>query len=42
MGYIYAVVGAGRQGTAAAYDMAKHGDAEKVLIGDQIYSLQQT
>ena len=34
MGYNYAVVGAGRQGTAAAYDMAKHGDAEKVLIGD--------
>jgi len=34
MGYTYAVVGAGRQGTAAAYDMAKQGDAEKVLIGD--------
>ncbi|TFG25394.1 MAG: hypothetical protein EU532_11720 [Promethearchaeota archaeon] len=34
MGYNYAVVGAGRQGTAAAYDMAKLGDAEKVLIGD--------
>ena len=28
MGYTYAVVGAGRQGTAAAYDMAKLGDAE--------------
>jgi len=35
MGYIYAVVGAGRQGTAAAYDMAKQGDAEKVLICDK-------
>lgn len=34
MGYTYAVVGAGRQGTAAAYDMAKQGDAEKVLISD--------
>ena len=34
MGYNYAVVGAGKQGTAAAYDMAKQGDAEKVLIGD--------
>ncbi len=34
MGYNYAVLGAGRQGTAAAYDMAKHGDAEKVLLGD--------
>ena len=34
MSYIYAVLGGGRQGTAAAYDMAKHGDAGKVLIGD--------
>ncbi|MFX1337335.1 MAG: saccharopine dehydrogenase family protein [Promethearchaeota archaeon] len=34
MGYNYAVIGAGRQGTAAAYDMAKRGNAEKVLIGD--------
>ena len=34
MEYTYAVVGAGRQGTAAAYDMAKFGDANKVLIAD--------
>ena len=34
MSFIYAVLGGGRQGTAAAYDMAKWGDAEKVLIGD--------
>ncbi len=34
MGYIYAVIGAGRQGTAAAYDMVKFGDAEKVIIAD--------
>jgi len=34
MSYIYAVLGGGRQGTAAAYDMAKHGDARRVLIGD--------
>jgi lysine 6-dehydrogenase len=34
MDYIYAVVGAGRQGTAAAYDMAKFGNAKKVLIAD--------
>lgn len=34
MGYIYAVLGGGRQGTAAAYDMAKFGEAERVLIGD--------
>lgn len=34
MSYIYAVLGGGRQGTAAAYDMARHGDARKVFIGD--------
>jgi lysine 6-dehydrogenase len=34
VGYTYAVVGAGRQGTAAAYDMARFGDAERVLLGD--------
>ena len=31
---VYAVLGGGRQGTAAAYDMAKWGEAETVLIGD--------
>ena len=31
MGYKYAVVGAGRQGIAAAYDLAKFGDAEKIV-----------
>lgn len=30
----YAVLGAGRQGTAAAYDMARHGQAARVRIGD--------
>lgn len=30
----YAVLGAGRQGTAAAYDMARWGEAERVLIAD--------
>lgn len=34
MGYCYAVLGAGRQGTAAAYDMGKFGEAGRVLIGD--------
>ncbi len=34
MSFIYAVLGGGRQGTAAAYDMAKWGDAAKVLIAD--------
>jgi lysine 6-dehydrogenase len=30
----YGVLGAGRQGTAAAYDIARFGDAESVLLGD--------
>ena len=34
MNYTYAVLGGGRQGTAAAYDMAKFGDAKKVLVAD--------
>ncbi|HSJ57438.1 MAG TPA: saccharopine dehydrogenase C-terminal domain-containing protein [Anaerolineae bacterium] len=35
MGYTYAVLGAGRQGTAAAYDLIKLGDADRVLLADQ-------
>ena len=31
---VYAVVGAGRQGIAAAYDLAKFGEAEKILLID--------
>ena len=34
MSIAYAVLGGGRQGTAAAYDMAKWGEAAKVLIAD--------
>jgi len=34
MGYRYAVLGAGRQGTAAAYDFARHGDADAVVLAD--------
>ncbi len=34
MSYTYAVVGAGRQGTAAAFDMARFGDAARVLVAD--------
>ncbi len=33
-GFKYAVVGAGRQGTAAAYDMAMQGGASSVLMAD--------
>ena len=34
MGYRYAVIGSGRQGTAAAYDFAKFGEAEDIVMGD--------
>jgi len=34
MHYTYAVLGAGRQGTAAAFDLARWGDAERVILAD--------
>ncbi|HUJ39455.1 MAG TPA: saccharopine dehydrogenase C-terminal domain-containing protein [Candidatus Acidoferrales bacterium] len=34
MPYDYVVIGAGRQGTAAAYDLARRGDANQVVIAD--------
>lgn len=34
MGYRYAVIGSGRQGTAAAYDFAKFGEADAIALGD--------
>ncbi|MGA1822864.1 MAG: saccharopine dehydrogenase C-terminal domain-containing protein [Thermoplasmatota archaeon] len=34
MSFKYAVLGAGRQGTASAYDLAKFGDAEEIIIVD--------
>jgi lysine 6-dehydrogenase len=34
VGYRYAVVGAGRQGVAAAYDLGKRGDADQILLLD--------
>ena len=37
--YHYGVVGAGRQGVAAAYDMAKWGDAASVVIADAHHDL---
>jgi len=33
-GFRYAILGAGRQGVAAAFDVAAHGDAEAVLVFD--------
>jgi len=32
--YTYLILGAGRQGTAAAYDLAVHGQAEKITLAD--------
>jgi lysine 6-dehydrogenase len=34
MTFTYAVFGAGRQGTAAAYDMARWGNAERIILAD--------
>jgi lysine 6-dehydrogenase len=34
MSYTYAVIGAGRQGVAAAYDMIRFGDARSVILAD--------
>ncbi|HET6644487.1 MAG TPA: saccharopine dehydrogenase C-terminal domain-containing protein [Fimbriimonadales bacterium] len=35
MAYTYAILGSGMQGTAAAYDLAKYGDAARILMGDR-------
>src|SRR5260221_4881029 len=35
MGYRYAILGSGRQGTAAAYDLARFGEADFLLLADQ-------
>lgn len=42
MAFGYAVLGGGRQGTAAAYDMAKFGNASQVLIADVSLEAAQT
>jgi lysine 6-dehydrogenase len=41
MGYRYAVLGAGRQGTACAYDMIKFGEADSVVLADQSMEVAQ-
>ena len=35
MGFRYAIIGSGRQGTAAAYDLARFGEAETIVMADQ-------
>jgi lysine 6-dehydrogenase len=42
MGFRYAVLGAGRQGTACAYDMIKHGEAESVVLADMSLAAART
>jgi len=39
MGKTYLVLGAGRQGTCAAYDLMKFGDADIVILGDSDFDL---
>jgi lysine 6-dehydrogenase len=39
--YHYVVLGAGRQGTAAAYDMAKWGEAKKIILADRDMGVAQ-
>jgi len=34
LGYRYVVLGAGRQGVAAAYDLSRHGEAQEILLLD--------
>jgi lysine 6-dehydrogenase len=39
--YNYVVLGAGRQGTAAAYDMAKWGEAKRIVLADREMDIAQ-
>jgi lysine 6-dehydrogenase len=41
MGFRYAVIGSGRQGTAAAYDLARFGEADFLLLADQSLAYAQ-
>jgi lysine 6-dehydrogenase len=42
MAYTYMVLGAGRQGIAAAYDLARNGQAREVILGDIDESLARS
>ncbi len=42
MGYRYAILGTGRQGTAAAYDLARFGEADFLLLADQSLAQAQS
>ncbi len=41
MGYRYVVIGAGRQGVAAAYDLTRHGEAERLILVDRDVGVAQ-
>lgn len=41
MGYRYVIIGSGRQGTAAAYDLARFGEAESILMTDMSLEIAQ-
>jgi lysine 6-dehydrogenase len=41
MEYTYAVLGAGRQGTASAYDMARWGEASRVILIDRVLAFAE-
>lgn len=41
MAYTYAVLGAGRQGVAAAYDMGRWGEADQILLADQDFTIAE-
>lgn len=41
MGYRYGILGAGRQGAAAAYDLVRYGDAESVRLVDANLSVAE-
>jgi lysine 6-dehydrogenase len=41
MGFRYAVIGSGRQGTAAAYDLARFGETDFLLLADQSFAYAQ-
>jgi lysine 6-dehydrogenase len=40
--YRYIILGAGRQGTAAAYDLARRGDASEVVLADAVLDTAQS
>lgn len=42
MGYRYVVIGAGRQGVAAAYDLARNGEAERITLVDRSLAIARS